>query len=95
MSPTSLVEWMDLNFPFFCRRVCHQCNPVGSTKLMLRECPVIKLDAYADLMREHSKNEVSKRLRSKVKELVTPNLVESLSKVRASTNIQVLQRPRP
>jgi len=74
--------WLQSRFPFICRRVCHTCNSMGSVRLMLLECPIVIMNAYAILEPNHSKGEISKQLRSTMAEIVTPEMVRAVAKVR-------------
>lgn len=92
--PKSLEEWLQAQFPFFCRRVCQTCNPVESVKLMLLECPIIKLDAYAALEPNHTNGEVAKRIRPMMEKIVTAELVEAVGTAMMSTSKMGTQRKK-
>lgn len=81
VSSNGAVKWMGDNFAYYCRRVCKLCNPTDTTKKMLMECPVIKLDAYIYLKKDHNAAQTSALLRNAIEETVTDEMIDDLSHV--------------
>lgn len=82
MSNGSVGKWLGDNFPFFCRRVCRQCIRTDTTELMLRACPVIKLDAYASLQGQFTTAKIATILKNTIAEIVTADLIFNVSRVK-------------
>jgi len=83
-APGSATEWMGDNFPFFCRRVCRQCNRTDTTKLMLQACPVIKLDAYASLQGKFTTAKIARVIKETIADIVTADLIFDVSHIKRS-----------
>lgn len=73
-----ISRWMGEHFPFYCRRVCRQCTPTDGAELMLQQCPIVRLDAYAGLQKTHTNGHISKNIAKTVEEIVTPELIHAV-----------------